>query len=233
LILERYREPDLDEPITLLRIDPSNFELQLLTQQRHGQRRRPEEWIEDFDLVAVINASMFQPNGRSTAMLVDDELINNGYEHPAYEGYFAFGPRGEGVAPFVSTGRDCAGFDLARLRSDYRYIVQNYRLLNCETAAIRWRDRRNYSIAALGHDADGMIVWIHGAAGQSASELSAWLSDPTLRLKSALFAEGGSQAALVLDAAGRRVKRLGHHEMASPPARSRPLPNVLGIRPHP
>jgi hypothetical protein len=233
LILERYDEPDLAEPVTLLRIDPASFELQLLTQQRYGRKRRPEEWIEDFDLIGVINAAMFQPNGRSTSMLLDDELVNNGYEHPAYEGFFAFGPRRDGLAPFVSTGRDCQGFDLGRLRSDYRFLLQNYRLLDCDSKGIVWRDRRRYSIAAIAHDEDGRIVWIHGASGQSASELAQWLSAPELRLSSALFAEGGSQAALVVQVGGRKIVELGHREMSAPPARSRPLPNVLGLKPHP
>ncbi|HEX9641559.1 MAG TPA: phosphodiester glycosidase family protein [Candidatus Krumholzibacteria bacterium] len=233
LTLERYQEPDLAEPITILRIDPASFELQLLTEQRYGRKRRPEEWIEDFDLIGVINAAMFQPNGRSTSMLLDDELVNNGYEHPAYEGYFAFGARRDGLVPFVSTGRDCQGFDLGQLRRDYRFLLQNYRLLDCDAKGIVWRDRRHYSVVALAHDEDGMIVWIHSASGQSASELAQWLSAPELRLSSALFAEGGPQAALVLEVGGRRIVELGHYEMSAPPVRSRPLPNVLGIRPHP
>jgi hypothetical protein len=233
LILERYQEPTLAEPITILRIDPERFALELLTEQRHGRRRRPEDWLDDFDLIAVINASMFQPNGRSTSMLLDDELVNNGYEHPAYEGYLAFGARREGLAPFISTGRDCGGFDLPQLRRDYRFLLQNYRLLDCDSEGIRWRDRRRYSVAGFGHDEAGWLVWIHGASGQSATDLAEWLAAPQIRLSSALFAEGGSQAALVLEVGGRRIKHLGHHDMAAPPARSRPLPNVLGIRPRP
>ena len=98
--------------------DATRHSLRLLTATEHGGRRRPAEWLAEFDLVAVVNAAMFQPNGRSTAMMIDGELVNNAYDHPSYEGYLVFGPRPVDAPSVQLLGRDCEGFDLARLRSD-------------------------------------------------------------------------------------------------------------------
>jgi len=187
-------------------------------------RRRPAEWLEDFGLVAVINAAMFQPNGRSTAMMVDGELVNNGYDHPSYEGYLAFRPLAANSPSVQLLGRDCEGFDLLRIRSEYAAIVQNYRLLDCDGQPIAWRDRRNYPATAIGLGSDGALVFVHSGGALEMHRFAELLRDQ-LGLRAAVFTEGGPQAALSVRFEGQDLQLGG---IGEGPLRSLPL--VLGLR---
>jgi len=230
LVVDRLPAPRGDEPVTMVRIDTEHFEIGLFTAQRHEGRRRPEHWIEEFDLVGVINASMFQPNGHSTALMLDDDVVNNDYVHPAYEGFLAFGERDQALPAVQIVGSDCEGFNLELLKSSYRFVVQDYRLLGCDSRAIEWRDPRQYSVCAVALDEAGRLVWIHSGAPYPISELADWLARGELGLSAALFAEGGAEAALCVEIAGKSVREMGRHGASPPALRFRPVPNVLGIR---
>lgn len=237
LVLERVLAPATESVrraplVTLVRIDPHVFGFQLFTAQRYGRSRTPPEWLAEFGLTGVINASMYMPNLRSVALMVDGETVNNGYDHPAYEGYLAFGPKQEGLSPVVLRGRTCEGFDVSRLRQQYRVVIQNYRLLDCGGFPIAWQDRKLYSTAAVGLDDRGWVVFIHTGEPYRMEDLSRWLATDELGLVAAVFVEGGPAAALMVDVDGRRVEEVGMHEgTRSDRPGFRSVPNVIGFRP--
>ena len=214
--------------LTALAADPQRFELELLTAEGDGGRRRPLEWAEEFRLDAVINASMYQPNGRSTALLIDEGVVNNGLDHPSYAGYLVFGPRRGDLPPIQIEGRDCSDFDLSRLRADYSSLVQNYRLLDCRAKPLPWRDTRAYTASAVAIDGRGRIVFVHSGAPLLMREFTQILSERELRLRAALFTEGGAQASLVWRDGKRWAHASTESRENSAPARS--IPNVLGLR---
>ena len=40
--------------------------------------------VANFDLLGVINASMFMPSLRSTGLMVDHGVVNNGLDNPKF-----------------------------------------------------------------------------------------------------------------------------------------------------
>jgi hypothetical protein len=214
--------------LTALAADPERFELELLTAEGDGGRRRPQEWAEEYRLVAVINASMYQPNGRSTALLIDDGVVNNGLDHPSYGGILAFEPRRAQLPPLRIFGRDCGDYDLARLREDYANLIQNYRLLDCRAKAVEWRDARPYTATAVATDQHGRIVFVHSGGALLMREFARILTARELRLRAALFTEGGAQAALIWRDGERWAQAIPSADDDPTPARS--IPNVLGLR---
>lgn len=222
-------DPSREEPVTLVHVDPSRFELRLLTAARDGGARPVDQWADDFGLVAAINASMYLPNERSTGFMVDGDHVNNPSWNPRFEGLLAFGPRREGIPPVRLVGTTCPGVDADALRADYASLVQNYRLLDCESEPIPWEDRKLYATAAIGRDDRGWIVFVHSGEPQQTASLARWLARQEWGVVAAHFVEGGSDASLVVSGGGQRIEAIGSYENTVAPRRFREVPNVLGV----
>jgi hypothetical protein len=219
-----------DRCLTLVRIDPARHRPRLLTARRDGGQRAAPGWAADFDLIAVINASMFHDDLRSTGLMVDRGHVNNGRDNPRFGGYLAFDPVDPADPPLHAAGRDCPGFDLADLRARYRVVVQNYRLLDCAGGAIAWQDPKIYSSAAIGVDRDGRAVLLHVRAPYRMRDLSAMLAAPALRLRAMHYVEGGPEASLWVRGA---VEAVGSFETGfvedDGNRRFWDIPNVIGF----
>lgn len=214
--------------LTLFYFDPARFDLRLLTSAQHGAPRPVDAWLEEFGLVAVVNASMYLPNQRSTGLMVDHDRANNPAVNPRFGGFLAFGSPDSTRTPWVFAGEDCEGFSLEQLREDYPVVVQNYRLLDCDARPFAWSDARSYSSAAIGLDRRGWLVFAHSGIPCPTREFARWLAMPRFGLTDAHFVEGGPEASLML--------RQGHHEYrvvgSWPGVRAsgfRAVPNVLGV----
>jgi len=241
LVVERLRAslappvPVGDRRITIVRVDPSRYRLRLLTARSDGGARPLPAWVRDFGLTGAINASMYHPGGGSTGMLVRDGHIEVARDNPSFGGVLAFGPRSSGLPPMRALGRSCGGFDLPRLRADYRSLVQNYRLLDCDGAAIPWVDRKAYSAAAIGMDAEGHLVLVHSRTPYRMRTFARMLAEPRHRLHSLMFVEGGPEASLFVEAGGHAVREVGSYETGFREDDSNrefwELPNVLGFEP--
>ncbi|HKK70377.1 MAG TPA: phosphodiester glycosidase family protein [Candidatus Krumholzibacteria bacterium] len=217
------------DPVTLVHVDPARFEMRLLTAAEHGGARPVDRWVEDFDLVAAINASMYLPNERSTGYMVDDERVNNPAVNPRFGGILAFGARSDDVPPFRLVGLECGGVTLEDLQRDYRAIVQNYRLLDCRGEPIPWQDRKLYATAAIGVDQRGWLVLVHSGAPQQTADLARWLAREDWGLVAAHFVEGGHDASLYVTGGRETISVVGRYEGTAAPREFREVPNVLGV----
>lgn len=231
-VVRRWPGADGDsrgEPVTLVHVDPSRFELKLLTAAEHGGARPVDRWAAEFELVAAINASMYLPNLRSTGLMVDGDRVNNPSVNVRFGGVLAFGPRRDGLPAVQLVGLDCEGVDVDSLRAQYTTLVQNYRLLDCEGEPIPWEDRKLYATAAIGLDDRGWIVFVHSGAPQQTASLAQWLAREDWGVAAAHFVEGGSDASLLVAGASERIEVIGSYEGTVAPRSFRDVPNVLGI----
>jgi len=221
--------PGADPCLWIARFDLRRFALELLTAPM-AKAKSAGEWLRDRGLVAVINAAMYAPSGRPTGFTMSDGKVIYERVHGQYGAFLAFGPRKKGLPPVTLVSPRCAGFDLERLRRDYRNIVQNYRLLDCDGKPVTWKDPRPHSAAAVAVDRRGRVVFVHTVAPYRMEDFSRVLADPDLGLVAAMFVEGGEPAQLSVSH-GAVVDRIGGFEALR---RHRGfverLPNVLGIR---
>lgn len=237
LVVDRWLAPTPsstglgDRCITIVRIDPKRFALELHTAQAEGGSRTVPVWAKDASLAAVINASMYGEDRRSVGMLVGGGVVNNGADTKKFGGFFAWDPVDPTAPPFVSTGRDCAGFDLDSLKKRYRSIVQNYRLLDCARNPIAWQDPKLFSAAVLGSDRKGNVVFIHARTPYSMTELGKLLATPELDLETAMHVEGGPEASVYVQGT---VSEMGSFESGfmsnDDNASFWPIPNVIGAK---
>lgn len=215
IVVERVAiEGRQKDTLTLVRIDPKKYPPRLLTAEEHGGPRTVAAWAKQFRLAAVVNASMYDPKGKSVSLMVDGDRVNNGRDDAKFGGILAFGPVGKGdaAAPVTILGRSCGSVDVASVRRSYRTVIANYRLLDCDGRAIGWKDEKIYSAAAIGMDRDGQVVLAHARAPHRMDELAKILAAPELRLTSALYVEGGPEASLYVASGGVTVNEVGSYE---------------------
>lgn len=223
--------PAADPCLWILRFDPAKFELKLLSSSIK-EAREPSKWIEEHGLVAVTNAAMYIPSGKPTGLAISDGNVVNGRDHPSYSAFFAFGPRSESVSATAMVSRSCGGFDLPALKKSYRSIVQNYRLLDCDGKAIKWKDPKMHSAAAVAIDDSGFVAFVHMVAPYRMQTFSRVLADPALRFVAAMYVEGGTPAQLSVLQGRELIERRGAYELLGLRRGGGPekLPVVLGIK---
>jgi hypothetical protein len=216
--------------IDLVRADLAHHKLRVLSAVRDGRSQPAPIWRETFHLTAVINAGMFHSDGDPVALIVEDGVALSS-DNKQYLGYLAFDPVGKTDPATLLTGRDCPSFSLDDLRKRYRSIVQAPRLLGCAGEALPWKDKKQYSAAAIGLDKAGRVVLIHARAAITMTELAQALG--ALDLVGALFLEGGPEASLVVRGTRGELSRVGSYETSFVENDSNQLfwwlPNVIAL----
>jgi len=229
LRVHRLGEMETAPAITAVYFDPARVELELLTAQSDGEPRSTRRWSLDYGLVAAINASMYLPNLRSTGWMIDEGIVNNPAINPSFGGVLAFDPLDAAAPPWRFTSPDCEDSILVSLPRAYTSVVQNYRLLDCDGESIGWKDPKRYSVAAIGLDRRGWLVFLHSGDPCRTTDFGRWISDPVFDLVAAHFVEGGPDASLFVRWSGGELEILGRYQ-GTGPGRARSVPNVLGLR---
>jgi hypothetical protein len=187
-------------------------------------------WRDESHLAAVTNAGMFHDDGAPVGLIVAAGTVR-GADNPKMSGFLAWDPVSPSDPPVLVAGRNCAGFDLAALRRRYRSLVQSYRFLGCDGAALPWQDPKQYSAAGIGVDRAGRVVFLHARAAVTMAELAKALASHDLA--GALFLEGGPEASLVARGPSGSLERVGSYETGffedDSNHRFWALPNVIGL----
>jgi hypothetical protein len=241
-VLVERRPAPLDPPvdagdrcITVVRIDPARHRLRLLTALPGSASLPAPAWAARHGLMAVINASMYHDDLRSTGVLIRDGVIHTRRDNPSFGGFLAFDPVDPSLPPIAFFGRRCPGFDLDSIRRRYRSIVQNYRLLDCDARPIAWRDEKAYSAAAIGMDRRGRLVLLHARTPSTMTIFARAIAAPDLELTAAHYVEGGPEASLYVTAGGFSLEQVGSYETRfnerDDNRRFWDIPNVLAVAP--
>lgn len=221
--------------VTVLRFDPARYEFSLHSVAWDGPTARGiEEWAEALDLSAAINAGMYLPDGKtSTGYMRRGQSLNNSHIAGRYGAFFVCGPRREGLPPAAVLDR--AVDDWEALLSAYDVVVQNFRLFGPGGVQVWPEDGPVHAVAALAQDQAGNILFLHCREAVSVHRFVDVLNaHPDLRLRAAMYVEGGSQAAMTLRLPGSSATWAGRNAasllLGGKDGRS-PLPNVIGARP--
>jgi hypothetical protein len=220
-------------PVHVLRVDPRRWELTLHglpSGETGGYTAR--EWSRRENLVAAINAGMYQEDYRTHSgyMRSDGTVFSRGTN--SYLSAAAFDPVDPKNAPFriFDLEDDALGDVLQR----YRRVVQNLRLVR-RPGTNRWSPQeRRWSEAALGEDRQGRALLIFCGTPLPLDRLVDALLALPLELVSAQHLEGGAQAQLFVAAGAEPLELVGGYEGVFPAADvnrpARPIPNVIGVR---
>jgi len=241
LELGRFAAPEKsiegDSLITVLRVDPTMWSLELHAQilGEADVARTAHQWGEQLGLVAATNAGMFTADHlhHAGAMWVDGQQVGQANEQ--YDSVAVAGPLRAGLTPFALLDRDDPSFPgLEKLAEDYRYGVQNLRLIK-RPGENRWEEQpRIWSEAALAEDDEGRALFVFVRSPYSMHDLNQALLGLDLDIEAAQHLEGGPPAQLWARVGEQGFHGIGYFETGVrrwPWQREEwPLPLVWGVR---
>ena len=221
-----------DSLIRILRIDPRQFEFRLLnasaTPEREGMTAK--EWSQRHQLVAAINASMYQADYLSSVSLMRTKNHINNPNLSKDKAILAFHPKSSKLPPVMILDRQCDNFD--DWMPKYTTLVQSIRMISCKGANV-WRHNpeKRWSIAAIATDKHGRVLFIHARSQYSTNELNSILLALPLQVARAMYVEGGSEAQLYVKSGEYECELVGAYGMSGfhPYNGARPIPNIVGI----
>lgn len=226
-----------DSKITILRIDPDRWDLELLAISETGEKsgRTARGWSEKHGLTAAINAGMFATDySTHVGYLRAGNHVNNG-RFNKYESVAAFGPKKSGIPRFRIFDLDAPGTKSEAIVGDYSSVVQNLRLIK-RPGENRWsRQEKAWSEAALGEDSSGRILFVFCRSPYSMYDLNHELLALDVDLVAAQHLEGGPEAQIYVKAGDVEIEMFGSFETSfqenDANSLAWPIPNVLGVRP--
>jgi hypothetical protein len=222
-----------DSVVRVLRIDPKFFELRLLNASApgQGQPQSTRDWCRRNDLVAAVNASMYQTDYRKSVSLMRTRTHVNNPSLSKDKAVLGFDRLDASVPPAQIIDRECQDFEA--LRAHYGTLVQSIRMISCEGKNVWAPQAREWSTAAIGVDARSRVLFIHVRSPFSTHDLIDILLGLPIDLSRAMYVEGGPEAQLYVRSGGRELEFLGSYETgfkeADDNARAWPVPNVVGI----
>ncbi|PKN65181.1 MAG: hypothetical protein CVU57_11120 [Deltaproteobacteria bacterium HGW-Deltaproteobacteria-15] len=224
------KSPISDHPVTVLRIDPARYSFRLLSALEHGGKERTARgWCEEFGLLAAINASMYMVDLRSTGYMRNYQSTNNPAFNRAFGAFMVFNPKDPSMPPvrMVDSRREK---EWRSILDQYDSVIQNYRMIS-GGRKVDWPEQdKPHSTAAIGMDNDGHVLFILGRAPYTPHDFINILLALPIRIKDAMYLEGGDEASLSVRQQGKWLEWTGIGELGIFSVQGAPkLPNVIGI----
>ena len=233
----RQRSPVGDSRITVVRIDPANWELRLVSRSQAGDAagQPARQFAERHHFVAAINAGMFGQDYTTHVGYMESRGQVHSSAVNTYQSVAAFDPHAQAaVPPFRIFDLDEPGITVQSIRRDYASLVQNLRLIK-KPGQNRWSEQeKKWSEAALGEDRNGRILLVFCRSPFSMHDLNRELLAANIGLVALQHLEGGPEAQLYLDAGDMELELVGSQGTSfgddSGKTAAWPIPNVLGVR---
>lgn len=231
--VSQQRADSGDSLIRILRIDPQHFELRLMNASAtaSGRALTAREWCQQFDLVAAVNASMYQQDYRTSVSLMRTRRHVNNARLSKDMTILAFDPLTPDVPAVKIIDRECEDFSVWKDR--YGTLVQSIRMLSCSGENVWSPQPQKWSTAAIAIDRQGRVMFIHSRSPYSTHDLINILRQLPLDIARALYTEGGPQAQLYVNGGGRQYEFVGRVESSladtAQVSIALPIPNAVGI----
>jgi hypothetical protein len=223
--------------ITILRIDPKQWELALLGTSQTGELagHTAREWCMKGKFTAAINAGMFNTDGKSHIGYMRNGEYVNSSKRNSYQSVAAFDPHDGGTAAFRIFDLDAPGVSFEGILKDYGAVVQNLRLIK-RAGVNAWPSQdKKWSEAALAEDDRGRILFIFLREPFSMHDLNQELLGAGIGIVAAQHLEGGPEAQLYFRAGGVEKEMFGSYgaslRVNGESTIPWPIPNVLAVRP--
>ena len=228
-----YETSVKDSKIIILKINPTYYSFKLLCASELGKiRLTPKEWCKKYNLVAAINAGMYQKDGlTNVGYMKNYSHLNNPRLNSTYKAVLAFNRVDVRVPEIQIIDLKCQDFET--LRPKYQTFVQGIRMIGCNQENVWSKQEKRWSLAVLGVDKEGRVLFILSEAPYSGYDFNNVLLSLPLSIFNATYLEGGPEASLYFSAAGMELEKAGIYgtDPDGNVVRSGayPIPNVIGI----
>jgi len=226
-----------DSKLSILKIDPKYFSFELLTASEHDSiRRTVEQWSNDFELAAVVNAGMFNLSNHmtSTGYLCNYSHENNQKLRENFRAMAMFNPKSAKYPAMNIVDMEIENWE--DIRSNYNSAFQCIRMIDCNQKQVLWKPRIpiSSSMCVLATDIDGNILFVFSRSPYTANNMSIMLLSLPLKVYSAMYLEGGPEASLYVSAGDTIIEKVGSWVSRTYPTDKNnyfwELPNVIGVK---
>jgi hypothetical protein len=227
-----------DSRITVIRVDPSKWELLFAGTSQAGERlpKTAKEWCESNNLTLAINAGMFGEDGSThIGYMKYRDHINNSHLN-SYKSVIAFDPKDDRSVPSVKIfDLDSSGVTIQSILKGYKSMAQNLRLIKKPGINVWPQQDREWSEAAIGEDKDGNLLFVFSRSPFSMHDFNQELLSSGIGIIAAQHLEGGPEAQLYLKINGVELDLSGSYETNfnenNDYNSAWPIPNVFGLQP--
>ena len=183
-----------DSLIRVLRINPDNFEFRLINSSAIGDKKTysVKNWAIKFGLIAAINASMYQGDRQTSVSMMQTKNHVNNSRISKDKVMLAFDPIKENLPEVKILDKECNDFD--HVKSKYKSLIQSIRMISCKGENVWMQQKKIWSIASIGMDEDGNILFIHSRSPYSTHDFIEILLGLPIDIKRAMYTDGGSVA---------------------------------------
>lgn len=201
-----------DNLITLIRLSPSNFDIDLIEYNKTELQKTSEFWVDSFDYNLVVNAGMYDLNDVKKHRFFMQNLgdINNPILNTNAKGIIAFNPIHDTISNFDI-------FDLSTtcfvdINNKYQTIIQGFRLIDDAGNPVYWDKNNQFcSMVVIAEDSLGLIYIIFCRSPITQNQMTENLLSLNLGIKNAIYLEGGSKASFSLKVDGFEINKMGSY----------------------
>jgi hypothetical protein len=249
ILTDRGEENNQKVPLTLnfdvLKFDPAFFDFSVYgVMTDKTESKVLSDWIRNYDLQAVINASMYlMDNKTSIGYLRKGSAYVNKHRGKSLGAFFVSHPYEEyqgqipSCAILYENDPDLHMFfsaeetkqTLENVLKKYSVVVQNFKLVDLPAGKSEWKGQRRHAIAAVAQDRENNILLMYASKPLTIQEFRTVLqNNPLLKIKRAMYTEGGVEAGMAYK--GKHLYLWQHEENIMLFLKgSVKLPNVIGI----
>jgi phosphodiester glycosidase len=228
---EMQTGPDV---LHVVRINPRRARLVALSRTKQDLRKRTaQQWCEDFGLVAVINAGMYDVDlVTHVGYMKTPTIVNNKRWNKTYESVLLL----DGTAAPLPTARIMDRSDLnEKILKSFGTVIQNLRLIKNPGINVWEQQSRAWSEAAIAEDRSGNILFLFSRKPYTMFEFNEKLLQTGLNVVRAMHVEGGPEASLSLCSDTKKLHLAGRSETALHDAEDDDMvqitiPNIVGVK---
>jgi len=225
----RYGQPD-SAAVNILRIDPKRFELRLFNASHpsQGETRTAKEWAQKENLLAVINAAMYQTDYRTSVSYMKTSEHTNNSRISKDKTILVFEPLRKNIPPVRIIDTQCDDFE--QIKPLYGSAVQSIRMLSCDGKNVWQESEKRWSIVAAATDKTGGVLFIQCTAPYSVHDFVNILRGLPIDIDRAIYMEGGSPSQMCVWTEKDKLEFTGEFSTGGKPVEAVGLPNVIGVR---
>ena len=192
--------------ITILKINPNKFKLKIYSTNKFPTA---EEWAKENDLLAVINAGMYQYSGMNLGYMKQGDSIYN----PKFNNdntVFCFNPKEKSLPKAQIVDREFQ--DWRTLVNQYESCTQSIRMVDLNGNNIWSKQDKKWSMVVVAMDKDGNVLFIHSRSPYEVRQFIDILLESPLNIKNMMYLEGGPEASMYINHNGYIARKIGSYE---------------------
>lgn len=225
-----HDHPHKNTTINILRIDTKQYEPVLMnaSHPNQGESMTAKEWAKKEGMAAAINAAMYQTDHRSSVSLMKTSEHTNNPRLSKDKTVLLFEPLAKGIPEARIADRQCDDFD--SIKKQYGSAVQSIRMISCDGKNVWQQSDKKWSIAAVGTDKSGRLLFIQSTAAHSVHDFINILQKLPISIDRAMYMEGGSPSQMYVGTPKESLEFIGDFSTGGKSSFAPHLPNVLGVR---